>query len=187
MVEARACCPRDACYTHCARHLTPLYVPLSEPWRPVGDMQAVSCGARSRHYSRLLPASSSQPRSIFERAGSEPMGRVHIYIGILFAQYRRPLLTDLSTAPVMRRAQRRTAVWEGRGATELGSRSCFGGILQRKCFQRSIWITTSTSYYYSRGALYNKDTYVPGYLVHRLTCTAAVEHTAELHSRLRCG
>ena len=117
MVEARACCPRDACYTHCARHLTPLYVPLSEPWRPVGDMQAVSCGARSRQYSRLLPASSSQPRSIFERAGSEPMGRVHIYIGILFAQYRRPLLTDLSTAPVMRRAQRRTAVWEGRGAT----------------------------------------------------------------------
>ena len=88
-----------------------------EPRRPVGNMQAVSCGARSRQYSRLLPASSSQPRSIFERAGSEPMGRVHIYIGILFAQYRRPLLTDLSTAPVMRRAQRRTAVWEGRGAT----------------------------------------------------------------------
>ena len=41
-----------------------------EPRRPLGDMQAVSCGARSRQYSRLLPASSSQPRSIVERAGS---------------------------------------------------------------------------------------------------------------------
>ena len=51
-----------------------------EPRRPLGDMQAVSCGARSRQYSRLLPASSSQPRSIVERAGSGPMGRVRIYI-----------------------------------------------------------------------------------------------------------
>ena len=51
-----------------------------EPRRPVGDMQAASCGARSRQYSRLLPASSSQPRSIVERAGSGPMGRVHISI-----------------------------------------------------------------------------------------------------------
>ena len=50
-----------------------------EPRRPVGDMQAVSCGARSRQYSRLLSASSSQPRSIVERAGLGPMGRVHIY------------------------------------------------------------------------------------------------------------
>ena len=49
-----------------------------EPRRPLGDMQAVSCGARSRQYSRLLSASSSQPRSI-ERAGSGPMGRVHTY------------------------------------------------------------------------------------------------------------
>ena len=50
-----------------------------EPRRPLGDMQAVSCGARSRQYSRLLPASSSQPRSIVEGAGSGPMGRVHIF------------------------------------------------------------------------------------------------------------
>ena len=49
-----------------------------EPRRPVDDMQAVSCGARSIQYSRLLPASSSQPRSIVGRAGSGPMGRVHI-------------------------------------------------------------------------------------------------------------
>ena len=49
-----------------------------KPRRPVGDMQAVSCGARSRQCSRLLPATSSQPRSIVDRAGSGPMGRVHI-------------------------------------------------------------------------------------------------------------
>ena len=53
-----------------------------EPLRPVGDMQAVSCGARSRQYSPLLPASSSQPRSIVERPRSWPMGRVHMYTTI---------------------------------------------------------------------------------------------------------
>ena len=31
LVETRACWPRDACYPGCARHLTPLYVPVS-PW-----------------------------------------------------------------------------------------------------------------------------------------------------------
>ena len=31
LVETRACRPRDACYPGCARHLTPLYVPVS-PW-----------------------------------------------------------------------------------------------------------------------------------------------------------
>ena len=35
-----------------------------EPLRPVGDMQAMSYGARSRQYNPLLPASSSKPRSI---------------------------------------------------------------------------------------------------------------------------
>ena len=44
-----------------------------EPRRLLGDMQAVSGGVRSRQYSRLLPTSSSQPRSIVERAGSGPM------------------------------------------------------------------------------------------------------------------
>ena len=29
LVETRACRPRDACYPRCARHLTPLYVPVS--------------------------------------------------------------------------------------------------------------------------------------------------------------
>ena len=53
-----------------------------EPLRPVGDMQAVSYGARSRRYSPLLPASSSQPRSIVERPCSGPMGRVHTYTTI---------------------------------------------------------------------------------------------------------
>ena len=51
-----------------------------EPMRPVGDMQAVSYGARSRQYSALLPASSSQPRSIIERPRSGRMGRIHIYV-----------------------------------------------------------------------------------------------------------
>ena len=53
-----------------------------EPLRPVGDMQTVSYGARSRQYSPLLPASSSQPRSIVERPRSGPMCRVHIYTTI---------------------------------------------------------------------------------------------------------
>ena len=53
-----------------------------EPLRPAGDMQSVSYGARSRQYSPLLPASSSQPRSIVERPRSGPMCRVHIYQGI---------------------------------------------------------------------------------------------------------
>ena len=51
---------------------------LCEPLRPVGDMQAVSNGARSRQYSPLLPASSPQPRSIVERPRSGPMGIVHV-------------------------------------------------------------------------------------------------------------
>ena len=59
----------------------------SERRRPVGDMQAVSCGARSRQYSRLLPASSSQPRSIAQRPRSGPMGRVHT---CMQAFYKRP-------------------------------------------------------------------------------------------------
>ena len=53
-----------------------------EPLRPVGDMQAVSCGARSRLYSPLLPASSSQLRSIVERPRSGPMCRVDTYTTI---------------------------------------------------------------------------------------------------------
>ena len=58
-----------------------------EPLRPVGDMQVVSYGARSRQYSPqyspLLPASSSQPRSIVERPRSGPIGRfiyIHNYL-----------------------------------------------------------------------------------------------------------
>ena len=49
-----------------------------EPLHPDDDVQAVSYGARSRQYSPLRPASSSQPRSIVERPRSGPMGRVHI-------------------------------------------------------------------------------------------------------------
>ena len=49
-----------------------------EPLRPVGDMQALSYGARSRPFSPLPPASRSQPRSIVERPRSGPMCRVHI-------------------------------------------------------------------------------------------------------------
>ena len=53
-----------------------------EPLRLVGDMQAVSYGARTKQCSPLLPVSSSQPRSIVERPRSGPMGRVHIYTTI---------------------------------------------------------------------------------------------------------
>ena len=62
--------------------------------RPVGDMQAVSYGARSRQYSPLLPASSSQPRSIVERPRSGPMGRIlaYIYTSIYYCCKSFPVL-----------------------------------------------------------------------------------------------
>ena len=58
-----------------------------EPQGPVGDMQAVSYGARSRQYSPLLPASSSEPPSIVERPRSGPMGGVHVYILPCYASH----------------------------------------------------------------------------------------------------
>ena len=61
------------------------------PQRSVGDMQAVSYGARSRQCSPLLPASSSQPRSIVERPRSGPMGKVCLL-------YTSPSPRDLSTS-----------------------------------------------------------------------------------------
>ena len=83
------CSGRDSCMLTSRRMLItwlrsapyPALCPC-EPLRPVGDMQAVSYGARSRQYSPLLPASSSQPRSIVERPRSGPMCRVHIYTTI---------------------------------------------------------------------------------------------------------
>ena len=82
------CSGRDSCMLT-SRCMLPWLrsVPYSalcpcEPLRPVGDMQAVSYGARSRQHSPLLPASSSQPRSIVERPRSGPMCRVHIYTTI---------------------------------------------------------------------------------------------------------
>ena len=53
-----------------------------EPLRPVGDMQAVSYGARYIPYNPLLPDSRVQPRSIVERPHSGPMCRVDIYTTI---------------------------------------------------------------------------------------------------------
>ena len=80
------CSGRDSCMLT-SRCMLPLlrsapYPALCpcEPPRPVGEMKAVSCGARSRQYSPLLPASSSLPRSIVEGPRSAPMGRVHINI-----------------------------------------------------------------------------------------------------------
>ena len=87
-----------------------------EPRRPVGDMQAVSCGVRSRQYSRMLPASSSQPRSIVERAGSGPMGRVHIYI-LVYIYYSS--ISDAPRSPSLARhklcAGRREGLLCGKG------------------------------------------------------------------------
>ena len=73
-----------------------------EPLRPVGEMQAVSYGARSRQYSPLLPASSSQPRSIVERPRSGPMSRVHIYTTIE-AFKKRPRHASKHTLPRLAR------------------------------------------------------------------------------------
>ena len=75
-----------------------------EPLRPVGGMQAVSYGARSRQYSPLLPASSSQPRSIVERPRSGPMGRVHtciyeVYLSAIQAFRKRPRHAYKHTLP----------------------------------------------------------------------------------------
>ena len=53
-----------------------------EPLRPVGDLQAVSYGARSIQYSPLLPASKLQPRSTVERPHSGPICWVDIYTTI---------------------------------------------------------------------------------------------------------
>ena len=74
-----------------------------EPLRPVGDMQAVSYGARSRQYSPLLPAYSSQPRSIVERPRSGLMGRVHLYTTIE-AFSRRPRHASKHTLPRLARS-----------------------------------------------------------------------------------
>ena len=74
-----------------------------EPLRPVVEMQAVSYGARSRQYSPLLPASSSQPRSIVERPRSGPMGRVHIYTTIEVSQ-KRPRHVYKHTLPRLARS-----------------------------------------------------------------------------------
>ena len=49
-----------------------------EPRRPLGDVQAVSCGARSRQYSRLLPPARNLDVSSREQAQGPWMGRVHI-------------------------------------------------------------------------------------------------------------
>ena len=50
-----------------------------EPLRPVGDLQAVSYGARSIQYNPLLPASKLQPRSTVGRPHSGPICWVDIY------------------------------------------------------------------------------------------------------------
>ena len=78
-----------------------------EPRRPLGDMQAVSCGDRSKQYSRLLPASSSPTRSIVESAGSGPMGRVQyiIYMYIYFEVYI--YYSRVATPPARRGGHRR--------------------------------------------------------------------------------
>ena len=90
LVETHSCMPPSRCMLPSLRSAPyPALCPC-KPRRPVGDKQALSCGARSRHYSRLLPASSLQPRSIVERAGSGPMGRIHVYRYIIHAVVTPP-------------------------------------------------------------------------------------------------
>ena len=103
------CSGRDSCMLT-SRCMLPwlrsaLYPALCpcQPLRPVGDMQAVSYGARSRQYSPLLPAYSSQPRSIVERPRSGLMGRVHLYTTIE-AFSRRPRHASKHTLPRLARS-----------------------------------------------------------------------------------
>ena len=69
---------------------------------------AVHC---SRPQGRNLDLSSSY------HAQGPWIGFIYILYDTLFAQYRRSPLAELGTAPVIRRGQRRAAVWVGRGAT----------------------------------------------------------------------
>ena len=103
------CSGRDSCMLT-SRCMLPwlrsaLYPALCpcQPLRPVGDMQAVSYGARSRQYSPLLPAYSSQPRSIVERPRSGPTGSVHIYTTIQ-AFKKRPRHAYKHTMPRLARS-----------------------------------------------------------------------------------
>ena len=48
-----------------------------EPRRPLGDMQAVSCGARSRRYSRLLPPARNLDVSSREQAQGPSVGFIY--------------------------------------------------------------------------------------------------------------
>ena len=48
-----------------------------EPRRPLGDMQAVSCGARSRQYSRLLPPARNLDVSSREQAQGPWVGFIY--------------------------------------------------------------------------------------------------------------
>ena len=81
LVETRACCL--AMYATLATHGTPFqdYPALChcEPRRPLGDMQALSCGARSRQYSRLLPPARNLDVSSRKQAQGPWVGFIYIY------------------------------------------------------------------------------------------------------------
>ena len=146
-------------------------------------MQAVSCGARSRQYSRLLSASSSQPRSIVERAGLWPMGRVHIYRYIdILRSSDAPRSPSLARHPLC--AGHREGLLCGKGVEPprgrgkpSGARESqvfFGYItcITKICAEIHSDITTTTTikyhyyyyyyyYYYYRAASYSKDSEFP--------------------------
>ena len=62
-----------------------------EPLRPVGDMQAVSYGARSGQYSPLLPASRPPARNLDLSSSDHALGPWvgFIYIFLFLAPYAR--------------------------------------------------------------------------------------------------
>ena len=53
-----------------------------EPRRPLGDMQAVSCGARSRQYSRQLPRPPARNLDLSSREQAQGPWVGFIYIDI---------------------------------------------------------------------------------------------------------
>ena len=83
LVETRACWPRDACYPGCARHLTPLYVPVS-PWATCKPCPMVLVLGSTVHCSRP-PA-----RNLHLSSSDHALGP---WAGFMYIYYHAMLLT----------------------------------------------------------------------------------------------
>ena len=113
LVETRGCCPRVAALGTIFL-ASPALCPCDH-CRPLGDMQAVSCGARSRQYSRLMPASNSRPRPIVKRAGPGPMGRVQkVYLFIDSCSSDAPRLPIWARHPLCAGHREELLTWRHR-------------------------------------------------------------------------